>query len=70
MLAAHRKRHGLGLKAAVNQALRRGLEAELRPPQTPRKRFATREADHGRLLLPGIDDIGGVLEALEGTDSR
>ena len=70
MLEEHRKRHGLGLKAAVNDVLRRGLEANLRPYSAPPTSFATKQADHGRALIPGVDDIGDVLETLDHGDSR
>lgn len=68
LLEAHRRRHGLGLKEAVNQALRRGLEAELHPP-APRQAVETAEIDHGRVLAPGVDDIGDVLERLDEVDA-
>lgn len=64
MLAAHRKRYGLSLKEAVNQALRRGLDAETRTA-SPREPFRTGEADHGRILVPSVDDIGDILERLD-----
>jgi len=69
MLEAHRRRHRLGLKEAVNEALRRGLRAELEAPR-PRKPFKTRVVDHGRALIPNVDDIGGALEHLEGSFHR
>lgn len=69
MLEAHRRRHRLGLKEAVNEALRRGLRAESEAPRS-RKPFKTRAVSHGRALIPNVDDIGGVLEHLEGSFHR
>lgn len=69
MLEAHRRRHRLGLKEAVNEALRRGLQADLAAPLR-RRPFKTKEVDHGRALIVNADDIGGVLEHLEGSSHR
>lgn len=59
-----RKQHGVSFKQAVNQTLRRGLEAGKRTPAR-RKRFVTRTADHGRPLLGSFDDIAAVLAHLD-----
>ncbi len=69
MREAHRRRHRLGPKEAVNEVLRRGLRAELEAPRR-RKPFKTRAVAHGRALIPNVDDVGGVLEHLEGSFHR
>ncbi len=60
-----RKERGLGLKEAVNEALRRGLAAERRA-LGPRKPFRTRCVDHGRPLTGSFDNIAEVLEIVQG----
>ena len=59
-----RKQRGVSLKQAVNETLRKGLEAGKRAPAR-RKRFVTRVVDHGRPLLGSFDDIAAVLAHLE-----
>ena len=64
MLAAYRKRHDLGLKEAINEALRQGLLAVDRR-RTEGPRFATQVVDHGRAIVPNVDDVAEVLETVE-----
>jgi Arc/MetJ family transcription regulator len=52
----------------VNDALRRGLDAIERPSPRRRKSYTT-PADVG-LLVPNIDDVWGVIAAVEGDDHR
>jgi hypothetical protein len=68
MLERIRKERALGLKEAVNEAMRLGLR-ELEAPIKPRTPFRTREVDVGGLLI----DISNVAEALaiaEGDDYK
>ena len=64
MLAEYRKSHDLGLKEAVNEALRNGLQAARRS-SAKRKPFKTIGIDHGRPLVPNVDDIGALLETVD-----
>ncbi len=50
----------MGLKEAVNEALRNGLQAAQRA-STRRKPFKTIGIDHGEPLVPNVDDIGAFL---------
>ncbi len=59
MLMEYRKCHDLGLKEAVNEALRNGLQATQRA-LAKRKPFKTTGIDHGRPLVPNVDDVGGL----------
>ncbi len=62
------RRTGRPLKAVVNDAIRAGLDPKGAIRQTPRFRVKARSMG----LRPGIDldDIGGLLERLEGPDHR
>ena len=60
-----RKQRGLTLKQAVNETLRKGLEAARRPASA-RKRFRTTAVDHGRPLIGNLDDVASVLALIEG----
>jgi Arc/MetJ family transcription regulator len=53
-----------GVSEVVNDLVRRGLAAA-----PARERFVQDAADLGAPTLP-IDDIGGLLDALEGDDHR
>lgn len=53
----------------VNDALRRGLDAIERPPPRRRRAYTT-PADLGALLVPNVDDVWGVIAAVEGDDHR
>jgi hypothetical protein len=64
-----RKRRDVSLEQLVSEALRRGLK-EMTAPAKPREEFRTRSVDLGRLRIPGIDNIGEVLDAVEGDNSK
>jgi hypothetical protein len=59
-----RLERGAGISDAINELVRRGLSAR---PRTPRFRQETSDLGPARISL---DDIGGVLDALEGDDRR
>jgi len=61
------RRSGRPFKAVVNDAIRAGLD-----PRGPRKRTRFRIASQPMGLRPGIDldDIGGLLERIEGPEHR
>jgi hypothetical protein len=64
-----RNASGLGMKEAVNEAMRRGLaqlekRAEARPP------FRTRTVDLGPCLVGNVDDVSAALAYAEGEDHR
>jgi hypothetical protein len=63
-LEALRRKQGLSLKDAVNDALRRGLRAMAECPK-PRSAFVTRRVDLGLPRLP-LDDVAEALAAAEG----
>lgn len=69
MLERIRKERSLGLKEAVNEAMRLGLR-ELEAPPKAQKPFRTRVVDLGRPLIPNLDDIAEVLAIAEGDDYR
>jgi hypothetical protein len=71
LLERARKRHTMGLKPAVNEALRRGL-TEMLAPRTSGGgvRYQTPSTDLGRCLTGGVDDISEVLVAAEGEAHR
>jgi hypothetical protein len=58
------RKRGAGISDAVNELVRRGMRA-----QPPRARFTQQSSDMGPALLP-IDDVAGVLEALDGPSAR
>jgi hypothetical protein len=60
---------GLGLKAAVNEAMRRGL-AQLEKRPAPRRPFRTRTLDVGECLVGNVDDVSAVLAYAEGESHR
>jgi len=61
------RRNGRTLKEVVNEALRAGLDAlEQRPRQT--RTSYTTPMDLGKPLVDNIDDVWGVLEAVDGPD--
>jgi len=62
------RRNGVTLKELVNEALRAGLdEIEERKPR-PRRAYTT-PMDLGAFLVPNVDDVWGVLEAVDGPDA-
>ena len=59
--------NGTTFKELVNNALRAGLdELEARKPR-PRRSYTT-PMDLGAFLVPNVDDVWGVLEAVDGPD--
>jgi Arc/MetJ family transcription regulator len=67
-LEAMRRKQGLSLKEAVNDALRRGLRA-MAEGDTRRSTFVTRSVDLGLPRLP-IDDVAEAVAAAEGESFR
>lgn len=65
LLKRARKSRKSGLKETVNEALRQGLRQMTAPPPK-RKPYRTPSSDLGRCLIGSIDNIGEVLEILEG----
>lgn len=59
-----RKARKLSLKAAVNDALRRGLDQMAAPP--PRRQVRTRSVSLGRCLVGSVDNVSEVLAVAEG----
>ena len=68
-LRAEARRTGRPFKTVVNEALRVGLTRK--GPSQPRRRFAVKAHDFGG-LQPGVslDNIGELLERIEGPNSR
>jgi hypothetical protein len=60
-----RKKRDIGLKEAVNEALRLGLR-EMKGPQNRPKPFQTRPYDAGTSLLTNVDNVAEVIALLEG----
>lgn len=66
-----RERDGLTLKAAVNEALRRGLRAMEAPEEYRRgDPYRIRPWDGGRPLAENVDDVAETLAFAEGEDFR
>jgi hypothetical protein len=65
MLARIRQARKLGLKEAVNEAVRQGLR-QMEAPSQPRQPFQTRAMDLGECLVPNLDNIEEVLDYAEG----
>jgi hypothetical protein len=60
---------GLGLKEAVNEAMRRGL-AQLEKRTSAKRPFRTRAVNLGPCLLGDVDDVSEALALAEGEDHR
>ncbi len=60
-----RKTRHVGLKAVVNEALRRGLQEMTRQAKR-REPFRTRSLDLGRVLVGSIDNVAETLAVAEG----
>jgi hypothetical protein len=60
------RRGGRTLREVVNEALRAGLDALERSPTASRKSYT--EPVDIQLLVPNIDDVWGVLDAVDGPD--
>ncbi len=69
LLERVRQARQLGLKEAVNEALRHGLK-EMTTPSQPRKVYQTRSVSLGRCLLGNLDDVSEALAIAEGEDFR
>ena len=69
LLERVRKARQLGLKEAVNEALRHGLK-EMTTPSQPSKVSQTRSVSLGRCLLGNLDDVSEALAIAEGEDFR
>ena len=69
LLERVRKARQLGLKEAVNEALRQGLK-EMTTPSQPRKVYQTRSVSLGRCLPGNLDDVFEALAIAEGEDFR
>lgn len=68
-LDALRRKRGLSLKDAVNDALRRGLRAMAEGDDKSRAMFVTRSVDLGLPRLP-LDNVAEALAAAEGEGFR
>ena len=66
-LERHMKKRGHSLKAAVNDALRAGLEVLDKPPAR-RSRFRTKGFALGDSLVGSVDNIEEVLSRMEGDE--
>ena len=69
LLERVRKARGLGLKKAINEALRLGLSQMIAPPRR-RQPFRTTAVALGRPLVGSLDDVADVLAAGEGEGYR
>lgn len=69
MLVQYRRERDLGLKEAINEALRVGLQTATAPARR-RRAFVTQVVDHGPLKVSNVDDVGGILETLEELPGR
>jgi hypothetical protein len=59
------KRRNLPFRAVVNEVIREGLTQMAKPPAA-RPRFETPVLDLGQPLIGNIDNIGEVLDIIEG----
>ncbi len=60
-----RRRHRIGLKQLINEALRRGL-SDMGRRRGPREPVSTRAVALGRVRVSSIDNIGEALAIVEG----
>jgi len=58
------RRNGRTLKDVVNEVMRAGLDALQEPPRKVRRSYTT-PVDLGELLVPSLDDVWGVLDAVD-----
>lgn len=65
-----RKKTRMGLKEAVNEAMRRGLAQMARAGEEPRTPYRTPTVSLGRCLVSGIDDVAEALAVAEGEAFR
>lgn len=64
-----REERGMTLKAAVNEALRRGIQA-MEAPATSAEPYRIRTWDPGEIYLENVDDVSEVLAYLDGEDFK
>ena len=69
LLERVQKSKKIGLKEAINEALRNGFQQMLVPAQ-PAKPFKTKGVDLGRCLIGNIDDTAEALALGEGEHFR
>jgi hypothetical protein len=69
LLERIRRNRKVTFKAAVNEALRRGLRDMAAPPRLA-KPYRTRAVGLGRCLVGSLDDISEALAIAEGEDFR
>jgi hypothetical protein len=69
-LERYRESSGESLKAIVNRALRAGFDAIESKGSSRRRPYRTRPHDPGSVRLPDVDDVAGVLAAVEGEGAR
>jgi Arc/MetJ family transcription regulator len=69
LLGRVREGQGLGLKQAVNEALRRGLRQMAEPAQR-RTPYHTASVSLGRCLVGSLDDVAEALAVAEGEAFR
>ena len=69
MLERVREATGLGLKEAVNEAMRRGL-AQFEKGTQARRPFRTRTLDLGECLIGDVDDVSAAIAYGEGEGHR
>ncbi len=65
-----RKARKMGLKEAVNEAIRRGLAQMARGADEPRPPYRTPAVSLGRCLVSSIDDVAEALAVAEGESFR
>jgi hypothetical protein len=70
MLERVRRSKRLGLKEAVNEAMRLGLAQMAHPPAEPGPPYRTPSVSLGRCLVSGIDDVAEALAVAEGESFR
>ena len=58
------RRNGRTFKEVVNEVMRAGLDALEKPPRQARRSYTT-PVDMGELLVPSLDDVWGVLDAVD-----
>ncbi len=69
-LSRIRKARRMGLKEAVNEAMRRGLAQMARAAAEPRPPYRTPAVSLGRCLVSSIDDVAEALAVAEGESFR
>ncbi|HSN90839.1 MAG TPA: hypothetical protein VLS93_06395 [Anaeromyxobacteraceae bacterium] len=70
MLERVRRSKRLGIKEAVNEAMRRGLALMAQPAAAKGPPYRTPSVSLGRCLVSSIDDVAEVLAVAEGESFR